>query len=95
MQWALMAAQQQHTSAIAEATAAAEAAQRRGEGPKPMMVTPYKHNWVIAENASEEEATWFDWGGIATDFFGLWSKDQVHDRCCDTPTRRVRQLLNI
>lgn len=48
MNWALMAAQQQHSLAIAEATAAAEAAQRRGDGPKPMMVTPYKHNWVIA-----------------------------------------------
>lgn len=48
MNWALVAARQQHSMAIAEATAAAEAAQKRGDGPKPMMVTPYKHNWVIA-----------------------------------------------
>ena len=48
MAWALTAAHQQHAQAIADATAAYEAAQRTGQGPKPMMVTPYKHNWVIS-----------------------------------------------
>lgn len=55
MNWALMAAQQQHSQAIADATANAEAAQKRGDGPKPMMVTPYKHNWVIAGSSNNEE----------------------------------------
>ena len=55
MDWALQAAHQQHATAVAEAYAAAEAAQRSGEGPKPMMVTPYKHNWVISGSHAEHE----------------------------------------
>lgn len=56
MNWALQAAHQQHSAAVAEAYAAAEAAQRSGEGPKPMMVTPYKHNWVISGSHPEHES---------------------------------------
>ena len=87
MDWALQAAKQQHAQAIAEATAAAEAAQKTGEGPKPMMVTPYKHNWVISgthpeneESTSEEK--WFDWEGISNDFKSLW-KDRPNKTCCN------------
>jgi hypothetical protein len=56
MDWALQAAHQQHSQAVAEAYAAAEAAQRSGEGPKPMMVTPYKHNWVISGTHPEHDS---------------------------------------
>jgi hypothetical protein len=56
MDWAMDAAHQQHAQALAEATAAAEAAQKSGEGPKPMMVTPYKHNWVISGAHPEHDA---------------------------------------
>ncbi len=61
MDWAMEAAHQQHSQAIAEATAAAEAAQRTGEGPKPMMVTPYKHNWVISGTHPEHESPDEEW----------------------------------
>ena len=57
MEWAITAAQQQHAQAIADATAAAEHAQRTGEGPKPMMVPPYKHNWVISGQHPEHESS--------------------------------------
>ena len=56
MDWALQAAHQQHAQAVADAYAAAEAAQKSGEGPKPMMVTPYKHNWVISGTHPEHES---------------------------------------
>lgn len=61
MEWALQTAQEQHAQAVAAAVAASEEAQKSGTGPKPMMVTPYKHNWVIAgpssggEECSEEK----------------------------------------
>ena len=56
MSWAMATAHQQHSQAIAEATAAAELAQKTGQGPKPMMVTPYKHNWVIAAKVDKDES---------------------------------------
>lgn len=54
MAWAMDAAKNQHAQAIAQATQQAEEAQRTGSGPKPMMVTPYKHNWIIAGAADAE-----------------------------------------
>lgn len=56
MAWALASAQEQHAQAVAAAVAASEEAQKTGTGPKPMMVTPYKHNWVIS-GMHEDETT--------------------------------------
>ena len=56
MAWALATAQEQHAQAVAAAVAASEEAQKTGTGPKPMMVTPYKHNWVIAGATAEESS---------------------------------------
>jgi hypothetical protein len=55
MAWALSVAHEQHAQAMAQAIAAAEEAQRSGEGPKPMMVTPYKHNWIISGRHQDED----------------------------------------
>jgi hypothetical protein len=55
MAWALQTAQEQHAQAVAAAVAASEEAQKSGTGPKPMMVTPYKHNWFIAGPKDEGE----------------------------------------
>ena len=65
MAWALQTAQEQHAQAVAAAVAASEEAQKSGTGPKPMMVTPYKHNWVIAGPTDEMEE-------------GLNAKEYVH-----------------
>ncbi len=54
MTWALSVAHEQHSQAMAQAIAAAEEAQRTGQGPKPMMVTPYKHNWIISGHHGED-----------------------------------------
>ena len=83
MAWAMMTAQEQHAQAIAEATKAAEEAQKTGQGPKPMMVTPYKHNWVIAAKSEEEdEERMFDWDGIVEDWRSLWNKRTYTSRGC-------------
>ena len=89
MTWAMQAAQQQHAQAIAEATAAAEVAQKTGQGPKPMMVTPYKHNWVISgthpekDDGTEEDDKWFDWDGIVADISSLWNgRDMSSSKSC-------------
>lgn len=99
MAWAMESAKQQHAQAIAEATAAAEAAQKSGDGPKPMMVTPYKHNWVISGTHPEKEddvseESWFDWEGIAADLRGLW-KDRVirSDSCCTAPSANNCRMM--
>lgn len=55
MAWALQTAHEQHAQAVAAAVAASDEAQKTGTGPKPMMVTPYKHNWVIAGSDKKEE----------------------------------------
>jgi hypothetical protein len=56
MAWALASAQEQHAQAVAAAVAASEEAQKTGTGPKPMMVTPYKHNWVISGMHEDENS---------------------------------------
>ena len=95
MAWAMTAAQQQHAQSIAQATAAAEEAQKSGQGPKPMMVTPYKHNWVISgahleKEACDETESWFDVDGIVNDITAFWKDRQISPQsCCSmvlTPT---------
>jgi len=98
MAWALSVAHEQHSQAMAQAISAAEEAQRTGQGPKPMMVTPYKHNWIIsgghAEGADEEKYVSFrfilcnsrrliDWEGIASDLDNfLKERVKPQPNCC-------------
>ena len=89
MAWAMTAAYQQHAQSVAQATAAAEEAQKTGQGPKPMMVTPYKHNWVISGAHPEKESvesadSWFDVEGIVKDLQTLWKERQITgvQTCC-------------
>ncbi len=98
MAWAMDTARNQHAQAIAQATQQAEEAQRTGNGPKPMMLTPYRHNWIIAGTADEElEKRYvlmsnsfcniysiFDWEGVKNDLTELWEgRKPVSSSCCN------------
>jgi hypothetical protein len=87
------AARNQHAQAVAQAVQQAEEAQKTGTGPKPMMVTPYKHNWIIAgasqaDPAEEDKyvhpsfpyhftSRMFDWDGIVSDLTSLWKERKI------------------
>jgi hypothetical protein len=83
MNWAVQSAAHQQAQAQAEAQKAAEEAQRRGDGPKPLMVTPYKHNWVI----SGSRDSLIDWDGVVADLANLteWIRQPTGGGCCAGP----------
>lgn len=99
MAWAMTSAQQQHAQSMAQAVAAAEEAQKSGQGPKPMMVTPYKHNWVISgthpEKEEEGSERWFDVEGILNDLDALWKGRQFSGQtCCSiTPSSESCRMM--